>query len=201
MKFDDAHFAHALFQNVFIDFLDVFFDLFGKRFGRVNFKRIRRHIRHDSRRKIAGEQRRLELARERAQNLLRHTRGGRVFDLDLVRLGDRLREERDVVENDEQVKALSDNLQALQAQFDEEAVKENPDEKLLNDLQEQGSAMYQTIYQTPAMTQMMDAKEGMDSMMNEVMNFLYLVIGGADPKTVEVTPETMQQMQAEMMQM
>ena len=75
---------------------------------------------------------------------------------------------------DEQVKALSDNLQALQAQFDEEAVKE---------------------------TRMMDAKEGMDSMMNEVMNFLYLVIGGADPKTVEVTPETMQQMQAEMMQM
>ena len=75
MKFDDAHFAHALFQNVFIDFLDVFFDLFGERFGRVNFKRIRRHIRHDSRRKIAGEQRRLELARERAQNLLRHTRG------------------------------------------------------------------------------------------------------------------------------
>lgn len=102
---------------------------------------------------------------------------------------------------DEQVKALSDNLQALQAQFDEEAVKENPDEKLLNDLQEQGSAMYQTIYQTPAMTRMMDAKEGMDAMMNEVMNFLYLVIGGADPKTVEVTPETMQQMQAEMMQM
>jgi len=33
------------------------------------------------------------------------------------------------------------------------------------------------------------------------MNYLYLVIGGADPATVEVTPETMQQMQAEMMQM
>lgn len=61
--------------------------------------------------------------------------------------------------------------------------------------------MYQTIYQTPAMSRMMDAKEGMDSMMNEVMNYLYLVIGGADPATVEVTPETMQQMQAEMMQM
>ena len=47
----------------------------------------------------------------------------------------------------------------------------------------------------------LDAKEGMDLMMNEVMNYLYLVIGGADPATVEVTPETMQQMQAEMMQM
>ncbi|MDO4406269.1 MAG: YlbF family regulator [Eubacteriales bacterium] len=106
-----------------------------------------------------------------------------------------------IVADDEQVKELSDNLQTLQDQFNAEAVKEQPDEKLLNDLQEQGSAMYQTIYQTPAMTRMMDAKEGMDAMMNEVMNFLYLVIGGADPKTVEVTPETMQQMQAEMMQM
>lgn len=106
-----------------------------------------------------------------------------------------------VVSEDEQVKALNDNLQALQDQFNEEAIKEQPDEKLLNDLQEQGSALYRTIYETPAMTRMMDAKEGMDSMMNEVMNFLYLVIGGADPKTVEVTPETMQQMQAEMMQM
>lgn len=106
-----------------------------------------------------------------------------------------------IVANDEQVKALNDNLQALQDQFNAEAVKEQPDENLLNDLQQQGSAMYQTIYQTPAMTRLMDAKEGMDAMMNEVMNFLYLVIGGADPKTVEVTPETMQQMQAEMMQM
>ncbi len=106
-----------------------------------------------------------------------------------------------IAANDEQVKELSDNLQNLQAQFDAEAVKEQPDEKLLNDLQEQGTAMYQTIYQTPAMTRLMDTKEGMDSMMNEVMNFLYLVIGGADPETVEVTPETMQQMQAEMMQM
>lgn len=106
-----------------------------------------------------------------------------------------------IVENDQQVKDLSDNLQALQDQFNEEAVKEQPDEKLLNDLQEQGAAMYQTIYQTPAMSRLMDVKEGMDLMMNEVMNYLYLVIGGADPATVEVTPETMQQMQAEMMQM
>lgn len=106
-----------------------------------------------------------------------------------------------IVENDQQVKDLSDNLQALQDQFNAEAVKEQPDENLLNDLQQQGSAMYQTIYQTPAMSRLMDAKEGMDLMMNEVMNYLYLVIGGADPATVEVTPETMQQMQAEMMQM
>ena len=67
-----------------------------------------------------------------------------------------------IVENDEQVKALSDNLQALQDQFNAEAVKEQPDEALLNDLQQQGGAMYQTIYQTPAMSRMMDAKEGMD---------------------------------------
>lgn len=110
-------------------------------------------------------------------------------------------EAQKAVENDEQVKALSDNLQALQEQFDMEALKENPDENVMNELQQQGSALYQTIYQTPAMSGLMDAKEGMDVMMNELMNFLYLVIGGADPATVEVTPETMQQMQAEMMQM
>ena len=64
-----------------------------------------------------------------------------------------------IVANDEQVKELSDNLQTLQDQFNAEAVKEQPDEKLLNDLQEQGSAMYQTIYPTPAMTRLMDATE------------------------------------------
>ncbi|MBQ8062633.1 MAG: YlbF family regulator [Clostridia bacterium] len=110
-------------------------------------------------------------------------------------------EAQKALDGDEQVKALSENLQNLQEQFDLEALKENPDENLMNELQQQGSATYQTIYQTPAMTRLMDAKEGMDTMMNELMNYLYLVIGGADPKTVEVTPETMQQMQAEMMQL
>ena len=110
------------------------------------------------------------------------------------------RDAQGIVENDEQVKDLSENLNALQEQFDTEAMKENPDEAVLEDLQKQGTAMYQTSYQTPAMFRLMDAKEGMDAMMNEVMNLLYLVIGGADPKTVEVTPETMQKMQQEMMQ-
>lgn len=111
------------------------------------------------------------------------------------------RDAQNIVENDEQVKSLSENLNELQQQFDTEALKENPDEAVLEDLQKQGTAMYQTIYQTPAMTRLMETKEGMDVMMNEVMNLLYLVIGGADPNTVEVTPETMQQMQADMMQM
>ena len=110
-------------------------------------------------------------------------------------------EAQKAVDQDPQVRELGENLQNLQDQFDAEAVKEEPDEVLLRELQEQGQAVYQTIYQTPAMSALMDAKEGMDAMMNEVMNFLYLVIGGADPATVEVTPETMQQMQAEMMQM
>ena len=42
----------------------------------------------------------MELARKRAQDLLRHTGRGRVFDLDFVRLRDRLREQVDVVEDD-----------------------------------------------------------------------------------------------------
>lgn len=102
-------------------------------------------------------------------------------------------------ENDEQVKALSENLNELQTQYEAEAVKAQPNEALMQELQQQGSAMYQSIYQTPAMTALMDAKEDMDSMMNEVMNLLYLVIGGADPMTVEVNEETMLQMQQEMM--
>ncbi len=106
-----------------------------------------------------------------------------------------------VVEADEQVKSIGENLQALQDQFNAEAVKEQPDQALMQELQAQGQAMYQTMYETPAMSGLMDAKEGMDSMMNEVMNLLYLVVGGADPETVEVTPETMAKMQNEMMQM
>ncbi len=102
-------------------------------------------------------------------------------------------------EKDEQVKALTENLNELQAQYEAEAVKAQPNESVMGELQQQGSAMYQSIYQTPAMTALMDAKEDMDAMMNEVMNLLYLVIGGADPMTVEVNEETMLQMQQEMM--
>lgn len=102
-------------------------------------------------------------------------------------------------EKDEQVKALTENLNELQAQYEAEAVKAQPNESVMGKLQQQGSAMYQSIYQTPAMTALMDAKEDMDAMMNEVMNLLYLVIGGADPMTVEVNEETMLQMQQEMM--
>lgn len=105
-----------------------------------------------------------------------------------------------VVEKDEQVKALGENLDELQRQYEAEAVKEQPNEAVMSELQQQGSALYQSIYQTPAMSAMMDAKEGMDAMMNEVMNLLYLCIGGADPMTVEVNDETMAQMQQEMMQ-
>ncbi|MBO4383134.1 MAG: YlbF family regulator [Clostridia bacterium] len=104
------------------------------------------------------------------------------------------------VEKDEQVKALGENLDELQKQYEAEAVKDAPDEKVMSDLQQQGSAMYQAIYQTPAMSALMDAKEGMDGMMNEVMNLLYLCMGDADPMTVEVTEETMAKMQQEMMQ-
>ena len=104
------------------------------------------------------------------------------------------------VEKDEQVKALGENLDELQKQYEAEAVKEQPNEAVMSELQQQGSALYQSIYQTPSMSAMMDAKEGMDHMMNEVMNLLYLCIGGADPETVEVTEATMAQMQQEMMQ-
>lgn len=105
------------------------------------------------------------------------------------------------VSNDEHVSALSDNLQALQDQFNAEATKAEPDEALLNDLQQQGSALYDTIYNTPVMNHLIEKKQGMDNLMNEVMNFIYLVVGGEDPDTVEVTPESVQKMQAEMMEM
>lgn len=106
-----------------------------------------------------------------------------------------------VVENDEQVKALGENLQSIQEQYDMESMKPQPDEAAIAELRKEYEGLYQTIYGTPAMSALLDAKDGMDQMMNEVMNLLYMVIGGADPKTVEVTPETMQQMQAQMMQM
>lgn len=105
------------------------------------------------------------------------------------------------VETDEQVNALGENLTAIQTAYDEESLKETPDEAAMANMIEEYKALYQTLHQTPAMIKLLDAREYMDGMMNEIMNFLYLVIGGADPRTVEVTAETMQRMQAEMMQM
>lgn len=110
-------------------------------------------------------------------------------------------EAQNLLDNDAEVKGISEKIEALHQQFDAEAAKEDSDEALMSDLQQQASAVYQSLYQTPAMMRVLSAKEGMDQMMNEVMNLLYLVMGGADPATVEVTPETMQQMQQDLMQM
>ena len=105
------------------------------------------------------------------------------------------------VDQDEKVKELGENLQELQNQYEAEAVKAEPDQAAMDKIRSEYEELYRTVYQVPSMVAVMDAKEGMDAMMNEVMNLLYMVIGGADPETVQVTPETMQQMQQQMMQM
>ena len=100
---------------------------------------------------------------------------------------------------DPQVDAIGNNLGELMAQYEQEAVKENKDMAAMESIQAQYQELYKKFYEVPAMSELMDAKEQLDEMMNEIMNYIYLVIGGADPMTAEVTPDTMAQMREMMM--
>ena len=51
------------------------------------------------------------------------------------------------------------------------------------------------------MKEMMDARENLDAMMNDIMQIIYLTMNGNDPLTAEPSPETLQEMQNNFMNM
>lgn len=102
---------------------------------------------------------------------------------------------------DPQVKAITEQLGEIMSRYEAEAIKPTPDDALIEQIQKDYEEQYQKLYQTDTMVALLDAKEALDPIMNEIMNYIYLVTGGEDPLTVKVTAETIQAMQQQMMSM
>ena len=112
-----------------------------------------------------------------------------------------LLEKRKVADEDQRVKAIQEQMADLQIKHDEEAMKSNPNQVLMEECQKQYQDLFEKAYQIDTMVDYMDASEAVDGMMNEVMQYIYLFMRGEDPETCKPTPEIIQEMQSQIMGM
>lgn len=107
----------------------------------------------------------------------------------------------DIAKGNEDVTKATEELQATAEKFEAEMAKENKDEQLLTDIQAEYTAKYRNLFNMSPMKEMMDAREELDAMMNDIMQIIYLTMNGNDPLTAEPSPETLQEMQTNFMNM
>lgn len=107
----------------------------------------------------------------------------------------------DIAKGNEDVAKATEELQATAEKFEAEMAKEDKDEQLLTDIQAEYTAKYRNLFNMSPMKEMMDAREELDAMMNDIMQIIYLTMNGNDPLTAEPSPETLQEMQTNFMNM
>ena len=107
----------------------------------------------------------------------------------------------DIAKGNEDVTKATEELQATAEKFEAEMAKEDKDEQLLTDIQAEYTAKYRNLFNMSPMKEMMDAREELDAMMNDIMQIIYLTMNGNDPLTAEPSPETLQEMQTNFMNM
>lgn len=107
----------------------------------------------------------------------------------------------DIAQNNPEVVKATDELQATAEKFEAEMAKEDKDEQLLTDIQAEYTAKYRNMFNMGPMKEMMDAREELDNMMNDIMQIIYLSMEGEDPLTAEPSPETLAKMQNNFMSM
>ena len=108
---------------------------------------------------------------------------------------------RQIADEDSRVKLIQEQMAELQQKYDEEAGKASPNQLLMEECKQQYQDLFEKAYQLDTMVDYMNASDELDGMMNEVMQYLYLFMKGEDPDTCKPTPETIQEMQAQMMGM
>lgn len=107
----------------------------------------------------------------------------------------------DIAKNNEDVAKATEELQAVAEKYEAEMAKEEQNEQLLADIQAEYAAKYRNMFNMGPMKEMMDARENLDAMMNDIMQIIYLTMNGNDPLTAEPSPETLQEMQNNFMNM
>ena len=107
----------------------------------------------------------------------------------------------EVAKANDDVSRATEELQATAEKYEAEMQKEEPNEQLLADIQAEYAAKYRNMFNIGPMKEMMDARENLDGMMNDIMQIIYLSMNGNDPLTAEPSPETLQEMQTNFMNM
>lgn len=91
-------------------------------------------------------------------------------------------------DEDMQLNSLIGKLNLIQLSYQNEASKEAPDEKKLEELDAQFRDIYGEIMLNENMHKFEEAKQGVDDMMNYVIQLLTLCVNGDDPETAEPKP-------------
>lgn len=108
---------------------------------------------------------------------------------------------REAAEANEEVMSVGKELENMQTVYEGLATQETPDEAALAKLQADYMEAIQKMQAIPCMAELERAREGMNDMMNDVMQIIYLAVNGEDPMTCQPSPETLQQIQGQMMSM
>lgn len=86
---------------------------------------------------------------------------------------------------DMELNALIGKINLIQLSYQNEASKETPDEKKLEEMDAQFRDIYGQIMLNENMHKFEEAKQGVDDMMNYVIQILTLCVNGEDPETAE----------------
>lgn len=105
-------------------------------------------------------------------------------------------------ETDPAVQAATAKMQAVQAKVEKLGeTEEEPSPETIEALQNEYQAAYQELFGIPLMMDLMDAREALDEIMNDVTQIMFLCVNGENPDTCQPSPETMELMKKNMMGM
>lgn len=94
-----------------------------------------------------------------------------------------------VAEADEAVNAKMQTLQALQAAYQAEMAKEEPDQAGMEKMDQEFQGLYQEIMAAESMAALNDARNQLNGLMSYMTQILYLCANGEDPATCEPSQE------------
>lgn len=92
-------------------------------------------------------------------------------------------------ESDSSVKEMMDKINEIREEYQKEAEKETPNEGLLSKLDTEFQQVYTALMVNENMSKYEECRKELDSMMNYLMQILYLSVNGENPQTCEPQPE------------
>ena len=97
---------------------------------------------------------------------------------------------------DEELQAISAEMDALQTQFNMLQMEQSTDEAQMEKLSKDFELKYRELMANETMAAFNVARGEVDALMNDVMQILYLSVNGEDPMTAQPSEELLQAMQS-----
>ncbi|MCQ2487470.1 MAG: YlbF family regulator [Clostridia bacterium] len=100
------------------------------------------------------------------------------------------------IDTDEELQAISAEMDSLQTQFNMLQMEQSTDEAQIEKLSKDFELKYRELMANDTMAAYNVARGEVDSLMNDVMQILYLSVNGEDPMTAQPSEELLQAMQS-----